>query len=86
MSKVKCVEVLASGKVLITGGYLIIDPDNCGLVLSTNTKFSCTIQSIDRKDQLQVVCPQIGLESTYSDSIDQLNGNPFIDKCIKFIQ
>lgn len=50
MSKVKCVEVLASGKVLITGGYLIIDPDNCGLVLSTNTKFSCTIQSIDRKD------------------------------------
>ena len=57
MSEKKCVKVLASGKVLITGGYLIIDPENCGLVLSTNTMFSCTIEAINQPDKLLVVCP-----------------------------
>jgi|LauGreDrversion4_2_1035121.scaffolds.fasta_scaffold3008990_1 phosphomevalonate kinase len=57
MSKTKCVEVLAPGKVLITGGYLIIDPENSGLVLSTNTMFSCTIKATNQPDKLLVDCP-----------------------------
>lgn len=40
----KMVEVYASGKVLITGGYLIIDPANQGLVIATSNKFCCKIE------------------------------------------
>jgi len=50
------VEVISTGKVLITGGYLIIDPSNCGLVLSTSTHFCCRIEPTS-DNAVTIECP-----------------------------
>lgn len=36
----------APGKVLITGGYLILDPENQGLVVSVSSRFHSQIRSL----------------------------------------
>ena len=56
------VEVSAASKVLVTGGYLIIDSLNEGIVLQTSAKFHC---SIEPSQGLTVVSPQLGLELHY---------------------
>ena len=40
----KEVEAYASSKVLLSGAYLIIDPQNEGIVLSTDAKFKVSIK------------------------------------------
>ena len=40
----KEIKAVASSKVLITGAYLIIDPRNEGIVLSTDAKFHSTVR------------------------------------------
>jgi phosphomevalonate kinase len=40
------VAVSAPGKVLITGGYLVLDPSYRGLVLGTNARFYTLVQRI----------------------------------------
>lgn len=45
-TKTKVITAFASSKVLITGAYLIIDPRNEGLVLSTDARFKTTIKEI----------------------------------------
>ena len=40
----KEIKAVASSKVLITGAYLIIDPKNEGIVLSTDAKFHSTVR------------------------------------------
>jgi phosphomevalonate kinase len=37
--------VSAPGKVLVTGGYLVLDPSYHGLVIGTNARFYTVIQS-----------------------------------------
>ena len=42
----------ARSKVLITGGYLIIDASNEGIVLQTSPKFHCRIEADKTLDPL----------------------------------
>lgn len=41
----------APGKVLITGGYLILEPPLSGLVLSTTARFFSTVEWVARSDE-----------------------------------
>jgi phosphomevalonate kinase len=43
--------VSAPGKVLVTGGYLVLDPSYHGLVIGTNARFYTVIQS--RQDEAE---------------------------------
>ncbi|KAF5193907.1 Phosphomevalonate kinase, partial [Thalictrum thalictroides] len=69
----------APGKVLMTGGYLILERPNAGLVLSTNSRFYAIVKPIH--DHLQphswawawtdvkLTSPQLSRESTYKLSL-----------------
>ena len=48
--KAREVVATAGSKVLITGAYLIIDPANEGIVLSTDAKFYTTVKEISMPD------------------------------------
>ncbi|XP_020582926.1 phosphomevalonate kinase, peroxisomal [Phalaenopsis equestris] len=74
-------EVVASapGKVLITGGYLVLDRPNSGLVLSTNARFYAIVkplyEEIEPKSwawswtDVKVSSPQLHREATYKLSL-----------------
>lgn len=44
------VTVSAPGKVLLAGGYLVLESPNVGLVVAANKRFYCTIEGSDDKD------------------------------------
>ena len=58
------IKASASSKVLISGAYLIIDPKNEGVVLSTDARFYTTIRS-HCAQVIRVLSPQFGLELKY---------------------
>ena len=74
------VRVSAASKVLVTGGYLIIDSRNEGIVLQTTAKFHCTIIA---SDFLRIKCPQLHLKLDYPEAFGK---NSFIDKCVIFVE
>lgn len=39
----------APGKVLMTGGYLVLEKPNAGLVLSTNARFYAIVKPINEE-------------------------------------
>jgi hypothetical protein len=43
MTSIRCT---APGKVLVVGGYMVLDRPNKGLVISVNSRFYCDIQPI----------------------------------------
>ncbi len=47
------IKASACSKVLLTGAYLIIDPQYSGLVLATDARFE-TISSVQKSDQMKV--------------------------------
>ena len=62
------IKASASSKVLISGAYLIIDPKNEGVVLSTDARFFSTIRNHCANPDLKVIrvlSPQFGLELEY---------------------
>ncbi|KAI3703544.1 hypothetical protein L1987_73697 [Smallanthus sonchifolius] len=69
----------APGKVLITGGYLILERPNAGLVLSTNAQFHAIVKPLYdelRPDSwawswtdLKLTSPQMGRETMYKMSL-----------------
>ncbi|XP_008788523.2 phosphomevalonate kinase, peroxisomal [Phoenix dactylifera] len=74
-------EVVASapGKVLITGGYLILERPNAGIVLSTNARFYAMVKPLLEEVQpeswawawtdVKVTSPQLSRETTYKLSL-----------------
>lgn len=74
-------EVVASapGKVLITGGYLILERPNAGLVFSTNARFYAIVKPLYEEikpeswtwswTDVKVSSPQLSREATYKLSI-----------------
>ncbi|KAL0487163.1 phosphomevalonate kinase [Acrasis kona] len=48
MERQTCVS--APGKVLITGGYLVLDPRYCGLVLGTSSRFFTNIKTAHKEE------------------------------------
>lgn len=67
---VRTTVVSAPGKVLIAGGYLVLDPAYTGTVVSTSSRFYTVIQSqeILSKNTIRVRSPQF-LEATWSYSV-----------------
>ena len=67
---VRTTVVSAPGKVLIAGGYLVLDPAYPGTVVSTSSRFYTVIQSQDflSKNTIRVRSPQF-LEATWSYSV-----------------
>ena len=86
------VSASASSKVLISGAYLIIDPKNEGIVLSTDAKFQCDITATSI-NWIRVKSPQFRLDLCYEqDSYRpgqnftfKPQGNEFIDKMMFFL-
>ncbi|PPD81572.1 hypothetical protein GOBAR_DD21512 [Gossypium barbadense] len=82
-------EVVASapGKVLMTGGYLILERPNAGIVLSTNARFYAIVKPIheDVKPEswawswtdVKLTSPQLSRESIES-------RNPFVENAIQY--
>lgn len=66
--------VSAPGKVLIAGGYLVLDPAYSGIVVSTSSRFYTVIQpSTCGSNTIQVRSPQFNASTwTYSLSFDPL--------------
>ncbi|XP_017973406.1 PREDICTED: phosphomevalonate kinase isoform X1 [Theobroma cacao] len=72
----------APGKVLMTGGYLILERPNAGIVLSTNARFYAIVKPIheDVKPEswawawtdVKLTSPQLSRESTYKLSMKHL--------------
>jgi phosphomevalonate kinase len=50
--------VSAPGKVLIAGGYLVLDHRFPGLVVSTSSRFYTVVQSASREGRIIVNSPQ----------------------------
>lgn len=69
----------APGKVLLTGGYLILERPNAGIVLSTNARFYAIVKPINEDTKLdswawswidvKLTSPQLSRESTYKMSL-----------------
>ncbi|KAL2935422.1 Phosphomevalonate kinase peroxisomal [Bienertia sinuspersici] len=86
-------EVVASapGKVLMTGGYLVLERPNAGLVLSSNARFYAIIKPIYddlRPDSwawswtdVKVTSPQLGRETTYK----IVARNPFVEQAVQYV-
>jgi len=64
----------APGKVLITGGYLVLDRSHCGVVVATSARFKTTVTtasappagSSDGDGTVIVHSPQFGWRQTYT--------------------
>lgn len=58
--------VSAGGKVLLAGGYLVLDPEYSGAVISTSSRFYTVIDRTGRPGSgIQVKSPQF-LDATWS--------------------
>ncbi|CAL9217032.1 unnamed protein product [Arabidopsis halleri] len=72
----------APGKVLMTGGYLVLDKPNAGLVLSTNARFYAIVKPINEEvkpeswawqwTDVKLTSPQLSRESMYKLSLKHL--------------
>ncbi|CAM8993711.1 unnamed protein product [Rhodiola kirilowii] len=72
----------APGKVLMTGGYLILDRPNAGLVLSTNARFFAIVKPIHEElpadswawvwTDVKLTSPQLARETMYKLSLKHL--------------
>jgi phosphomevalonate kinase len=76
--------VSSPGKVLLAGGYLVLDPKYSGVVVSTSSRFYTAIHASSRgvQDQIQVRSPQFQ-DGTWNYSVitdDRIVVNPSNDK------
>nr|XP_017223287.1 PREDICTED: phosphomevalonate kinase-like [Daucus carota subsp. sativus] len=72
----------APGKVLMTGGYLILERPNAGLVLSTNARFYAIVKPLYDElkpdswawawTDVKLTSPQMSRETTYKMSLKHL--------------
>ncbi|MED6144332.1 hypothetical protein PIB30_014680 [Stylosanthes scabra] len=72
----------APGKVLITGGYLILERPNAGLVLSTNARFYAIVKPLHNEirpdswawawTDVKLTSPQLGREGIYKVALKNL--------------
>ncbi|TGZ85031.1 Phosphomevalonate kinase [Ascodesmis nigricans] len=90
----------APGKVLLAGGYLVLDPAYTGLVFALSARIHCvsSVNPDGQADTITVRSPQFtkeqewvyrisGTESDAGTAVEQLSGspNPFIQKAILYI-
>jgi phosphomevalonate kinase len=69
----------SSGKVLLAGGYLILDPAYSGIVVSTSSRFYTLIEGVSRAtNQIQVRSPQF-LDATWVYSVKFDDGDVLVE-------
>lgn len=72
--------VSAPGKVLIAGGYLVLDPTYPGVVVSTSSRFYAVVRSKGLPNTIVVRSPQF-TQATWTYSVlDGLQVEPVTDK------
>ncbi|KAI9490158.1 ribosomal protein S5 domain 2-type protein [Zychaea mexicana] len=89
--------VSAPGKVLMTGGYLVLDQAYRGLVVGTTARFYTAIQPIqDEQGTIEVRSPQFDVDASWSYTASVEDGklhfsarpgssqNKFVETCLKF--
>ncbi|KAI9276698.1 ribosomal protein S5 domain 2-type protein [Phascolomyces articulosus] len=89
--------VSAPGKVLMTGGYLVLDQAYRGLVVGTTARFYTVIQSTqDERGLIQVRSPQFDTDANWSYTATIQDGkfqfasrpdtsqNKFVETCLRF--
>ncbi|KVH95774.1 GHMP kinase, C-terminal domain-containing protein [Cynara cardunculus var. scolymus] len=85
----------APGKVLMTGGYLVLERPNAGIVLSTNARFYAILKPLyDQLESdtewmdLKVNSPQMSRETTYKMSLKDFrldeSRNPFVEYAVQY--
>jgi phosphomevalonate kinase len=89
------VTVSAPGKVLLAGGYLVLERPNVGLVVATDRRFYTTIEAAVRdegsmKNTIVVQSPQFHATWKYSYNLGMISPcvenpsfNPFIEKTLR---
>ena len=76
--------VSSPGKVLLAGGYLVLDPKYSGVVVSTSSRFYTAVDAISRgtPNQIQVRSPQF-LDGTWNFAVsfeDRVSVDPSASK------
>ncbi|KAK1408757.1 hypothetical protein QVD17_40787 [Tagetes erecta] len=87
----------APGKVLMTGGYLVLERPNAGIVLSTNARFYAVVKPLyDEVVEVEwmdvkVNSPQMSRETTYKMSLKDFtldcsseSRNPFVEYAVQY--
>ncbi|ORX47469.1 Phosphomevalonate kinase [Hesseltinella vesiculosa] len=90
-----CTIASAPGKVLVTGGYLVLDQQYLGLVFGTSARFFTVIQNGELPNTITVRSPQFEqatwhyeVQSTLSNLIIQssadASSNKFVETCLRY--
>ncbi len=91
------VTVSSPGKVLIAGGYLILEKENLGITVAGSSRFYATVRKLGNGKSAQdilrilVKSPQFHESYTYgynvaTDEISQISGdNVFVAKCLQLV-
>lgn len=66
------ISVSAPGKVLLAGGYLVLDPAYSGVVVSTDARFYSLVKPTNGTTTT-VNSPQFGSSWEYNSAMEQLN-------------
>lgn len=56
MATTRALRVSAPGKVLVTGGYLVLDERFSGVVLSTSARFHAQIAAVEEVRSVHFMC------------------------------
>jgi phosphomevalonate kinase len=86
------IQVSAPGKVLISGGYLVLDQSQIGAILSVSARIRCKAKLLDQQEQSIVVfAPQrldtpaiIELDNSLGKLIRQEGSNVFVTKSVQY--
>ncbi|KAG5540245.1 hypothetical protein RHGRI_020465 [Rhododendron griersonianum] len=86
----------APGKVLMTGGYLVLERPNAGIVLSTNARFYAIVKPLNNNIDPEILAwtyvkltsPQMSRETIYKMSLEHLtlhdSRNPFVEFAVQY--
>jgi len=73
--------VSAPGKVLVAGGYLVLDPAYSGTVVSTSSRFYTIVRDDQAADTIVVRSPQF-TNATWVYSVQGLRVEPHAQKYV----
>ncbi|KAJ5072851.1 phosphomevalonate kinase [Anaeramoeba ignava] len=83
------IHVSCSGKILIIGGYLILEKENFGLVLTTNSRFHTFISSTENPNLISIFSQNYDQNYSYEFSTNPIflkSTNPKIFPSNKFLE
>lgn len=82
-------KVSTPGKVLITGGYLVLDPKYSGLVLATTARFYTFVEDLSENQNIIVISKQLNYKGEFKINeegiFEKISGkeNKFVETCLE---